>query len=112
MTVGEWIRTRSPAPPPAIASRVIASLGKRVDDDAARAVESCLDAAIVLLEQLLATDPLDRGNATELLAADALVTYAFEAAAATPERLDDRAADAMLRLAALANGDRRAVRDR
>lgn len=112
MTVGEWIRTRSPAPPPAIASRIIASLGNRAGDDAACAAESCLDAAVMLLEELLATDPLDRRAAAELLAADALVTYAFEAAAANADRLDNRAADAMVRLAALANDDGQAVRDR
>ena len=102
MTVGDWIRTRSPVPPPALAARVVASLGSRADDDASRAAECCLDAAIDLLEQLLASDPLDRSEASALLAADALVTYAFEAAADAPDRLDHRAVEAMVRLAALA----------
>ena len=102
MTVGDWIRTRSPAPPPALATRVIAALGSRVDDDASGAAECCLDAAIGLLDQLLAGDPLDRSEAPALLAADALVTYAFEAAADAPDSLDDRAAEAMVRLASLA----------
>ena len=103
MTVGGWIRTRVPAPRPTFAARVIASLGSRADEDAVRAAERCLDAAIALLEQLLAGDPLDRRDASALLAADALVTSAFEAAADAPDSLDDRAAHAMLRLAALAD---------
>ena len=102
MTVGDWIRTRSPAPPPDLAAQVLGSLGSRADEDASRAAECCLDAAIGLLERLLASDPLDRSEASALLAADALVTYAFEAAADTPDRLDHRAAEAMVRLAALA----------
>lgn len=112
MTVADWIRARSPAPPPAFAARVIAALGDRADDDASRAAESCLDVAIALLGQLLDRDPLDRSQAAALLAADALVTYAFEAAADTPEQLDDRAADAMARLAALAENGAPAARER
>lgn len=112
MTVGDWIRTRSPAPPPALATRIIASLGSRADDDASRAAERCLDAAIALLDELLAADPLDRSDASALLAADALVTYAFEAAAETPDRLDDRAEEAMVRLAALAGDGPVAAHDR
>jgi hypothetical protein len=112
MTVADWIRARSPAPPPAFTALVIASLGSRADDDAVRVTECCLDAAIALLDQLLAGDPLDRSEASALLAADALVTYAFEAAADAPDRLGDRAADAMVRLAALAGDDREAAHER
>jgi hypothetical protein len=112
MTVGEWVRARSPTPPPALTSGVIAALGSRADAAVDGASELCLDAAIAVLEQLLASDALQRSAAMELLAADALVTYAFEAAAANPERLENRAAGAMVRLAALASDDRRAARDR
>lgn len=112
MTVADWIRARSPAPPAAFAARVIASLGARGDEDASRAAECCLDAAIVLLEQLVASDPLGRSEAPALLAADALVTYAFEAAAEAPDRIDDRAGEAMVRLAALARDGRQAIHER
>ena len=112
MTVGDWIRTRSPAPPPAFVARVIASLGKRADEDASCAATCCLDAAIALLEQLLVGDPLGRSDASALLAADALVTYAFEAAADSPDSLDGRAAEAMVRLAALAGDGRPATHSR
>jgi hypothetical protein len=111
MTVGDWIRVRSPAPPPAFTARVLASLGSRANDDAARVTECCLDAAVTLLEELLSRDPLERSDASALLAADALVTYAFEAAADAPDSLDDRAAGTMVRLAALAD-DRRAAHER
>jgi len=112
MTVGDWIRARSPEPPPAFTALVLESLGSRTHDDAARVTECCLEAAVALLEELLAGDPLERSDASALLAADALVTYAFEAAADTPERLDDRAADAMVRLAALSQDGRQAAHER
>ena len=105
MTVADWIRARSPAPPAALAAAVIASLGEYGNDDASRTTVCCLDAAIALLQELLAGDPLDRSEAAALLAADALVTYAFEAAADSPDRLDDRAAEAMARLAVLAGDE-------
>jgi len=105
MTVADWIRARSPAPPPALAASVIASLGEHGGHDASRTTECCLDTAVALLEELLADDPLPRSEAAVLLAADALVTYAFEAAADSPDRLDHRAVDAMARLALLA-GDK------
>ena len=112
MTVADWIRSRSPAPPPALATAVIASLGAHGDDDASRAAERCLDAATALLEELLAGGPLGRSEAAALLAADALVTYAFEAAADSPDHLDGRAAEAMLRLAALAGDGPAAAHER
>jgi hypothetical protein len=45
-----------------------------------------------------------RESALDLLAADALATYALEAAAETPATLEDRALDAMNRLTAIADG--------
>jgi hypothetical protein len=109
MTVSDWIATRSPAPPPALSSRIIQSLGDNARVDAALADRACLDAAVDLLEGLLAREPLGRDAATELLTADALVTYAFEAAAARQGELEERAADAMLRLATLAASGERPV---
>jgi hypothetical protein len=51
---------------------------------------------------LLADGRTGRECAPELLAADALVTYAFEAASDDSPRLAGRARDAMTRLARLA----------
>jgi hypothetical protein len=42
---------------------------------------------------------MSRAQALDLLAADALLTYAFEAAADEPQSLVARADDAMLRIA-------------
>lgn len=103
MTVHDWIVSRTPPPPTALASRILESLGADARSDATHAERACLDAAVALLAGLLARDPLGRDGAADLLAADALVTYAFEAGAANDDQLDHRAAEAMMRLAALAD---------
>jgi hypothetical protein len=87
--------------------RVEEALGNSAAEDVRVLPERCLDAAIHLLEPLLGRDEMGRECALDLLAADALVTFAFEAAGAEPETLDARARDALVRLAALASdGDR------
>jgi hypothetical protein len=101
MTVLDWLQSRTPVPPTAMMARVVEALGSRGDKDASDAHIVCLAAAAVLLERLLAEDALGRDSAIDLLAADALVTYAFESAAVDTEMLDDRAATAMARLGAL-----------
>ncbi len=64
----------------------------------------CLDAADDLLGELLARSSAGRESALDLLTVDALVTYAFEAAADSPESLPAACAtDAMTRLAAVAH---------
>src|SRR5206468_12086332 len=96
------LQSRTSVPPAAMMARVIRALGNRAGNDASDAYTACLDAAAELLERLLADDDLRRDSAIDLLAADALVTYAFESAALDIDRLDDRAASAMTRLGALA----------
>jgi hypothetical protein len=54
-----------------------------------------------LVGSLLDDEATSRGSALDLLAADALVTYAFEAASERPAELSARAASAMARIAAL-----------
>ena len=71
-TVGAWLAGREPAPPPALAEA-------RLLREAATTRESALD----------------------LLAADALVTYAFEAAADEPDTLPARVERATARIARL-----------
>jgi hypothetical protein len=56
-----------------------------------------------LLTRLLSGDCTSRDCALDLLAADALVTYAFELAANDPSRIGERAQQATARLAALAS---------
>jgi hypothetical protein len=101
MTVGEWLATRTPPPPPALLSRIRGLLGDDAEVDAEVAADRCLDAAERAVEGLLRSGRTGRESAADLLAADALVTYAFEAATARPHDLLVRARSAMGRLARL-----------
>jgi hypothetical protein len=101
MTIGEWLATRIPAPPPQLMHRVRDALAEAADDDASGAADRCVEAAERTVAQLLRDGRTGRESAADLLAADALVTYAFEAAGADPARLVDRAQSAMVRLARL-----------
>lgn len=62
-----------------------------------------LAAAEHTVERLLRAQSTSRVSALDLLAADALATYAFELAADHPERIPELAAQAMARFAALAS---------
>ncbi len=104
MTIGEWLATRRPVPPPQLMRGVREALGRASDEDARFAADRCIDAAERLVAQLLREGRTGRESAADLLTADALVTYAFEAAAEDPAGLLDRAQDAMVRLARLGAG--------
>jgi hypothetical protein len=112
MTVEAWLRSRTPPPPPALLERAVSALGSAAAKDASEADTVCLDAAVRLLEPLLREDRPGRESALDLLAADALTTYAFEAAGAELEHLDDRTVEAMRQLAGLAPGGERPPRSR
>jgi hypothetical protein len=101
MTIGEWLATRTPAPPPQLMQRIRDALGPAADDDARTTAERCVEAAERVVARLLHDGRTGRESAADLLAADALVTYAFEAAGDDPGRLVDRAQSAMVRLARL-----------
>ena len=64
--------------------------------------ETLLDVAATAMASLLHDGCLTRASALDLLAVDALVTYAFEAAADDPERIEVRTQQALARIAALA----------
>jgi hypothetical protein len=83
-------------------------LGTRLNDRSSYAHEALLATAESLLAELLALDCAGRDRALDLLAVDAMVTYAFEAAAESPETLATRATAAMASVAALAAPERRA----
>ena len=96
-----WLEGRRPAPPPALAERLrdaLADVAGAADESVA---ERCLAAGERLLAGLLARGCGSRDAALDLLAADALVTYAFEAASAEPARLEERARRAMANLATI-----------
>lgn len=101
MTVREWLAQRRPAPPPALLARIEGALGDAVGAAAGTATEACLRAAERLVTELLRGDCSSRASALDLLAADALVTYAFEGAAESPSTLAATATAAMARIASL-----------
>lgn len=102
MTLQRWLRDRRPSPPVRLALRIEEVLGDRLSQDAASAADLCVDAAESLLGELLEHSATGRESALDLLTVDALITYAFEAAAAEPERLAARANAAMTRLSHVA----------
>lgn len=110
MNLRSWLVSRRPAPPAPLVARMVDALG---GDDRARSAsvtEGCLDAATRLLEPLLRQERAGRESALDLLAADALVTYAFEAATESFDTIDATTGDAMLRLARLAGPEPRPAR--
>ena len=106
MTLKQWVESRTPMPPPALMRRMHPAL-TRVDAAGATTPDrAALDAALELAQEILGDGNAARGGAITLLAADALVTYAFEAAADDPDRLDALAVEAMNRIAATAETSR------
>jgi uncharacterized membrane protein len=101
VTIGAWLAARVPAPPEALRARLEAQLGDALSDDAREAPSRFLAAGERLAATLLASGSTSRDSALDLLAADALVTYAFEAASEAPADLATRASEAMVRIAAL-----------
>lgn len=100
MILNEWLETRTPAPPPRLLHRIVEILGPSANAEAGSAV--LVQAAERLLRDLTTHASLGRDSALDLLAVDALVTYAFEYAAASPETLLAATTDAIERLGAIA----------
>ena len=97
--MADWIRTRTPSAPEALSRRLIEIVGDDVSES-----PSALPAALVArAEDVLADIGNDRASATDLLAADALITYAMEAAAELSLDVDAIASDAAMRLAMVAS---------
>lgn len=108
MTVGEWLAGRTPEPPAPLSARLRESLGAALGEPDSSAHGAMLHTAETLLGALLALDCARRDRALDLLAVDAMVTYAFEAACEEPATLAARATEAMRDLAALATPTLRA----
>jgi hypothetical protein len=103
VTLREWLEGREPAPPPALAQRILelvaaSDSGGQPKDFA----EVCVASAERALKDLLASGVVSRSSALDLLAIDALITYAFEAASDEPSRVSELASDALIRLSRLA----------
>lgn len=101
-SLGAWLASRTPPPPDALVARLRAMLGDETLRPAGEAPDACLRAAERELTRLLGGDERSRDCAVDLLAVDALVTYAFEAACADdPARVAARADAAMAALSRL-----------
>jgi hypothetical protein len=99
MTHARWRDAVTPPPPATLAAAVEAHL----ESPDAITPDDYLEAAERLLAALLKDGCISRENALDLLVADALVTYAFEAASdKAPADIIDRAHRAMVRIAAFA----------
>lgn len=88
--------------PPALIARVQAVLAANHAADTLAVSEALLQASTTLLEAVLSEQQAGREVALDLLAADACVTWAFEAAADEPAGLPEQAGRAMERIAELA----------
>ena len=94
-----WVATRLPPAPEALARCVADTLAAHAEWEALPLAEALVEAAGALCDDVLHGDPSSREGALKLLAADACVTYAFEAAADAPETLVARAKGAERQLA-------------
>ena len=100
MTAADWLAARTPRPPDALAARLSTLVAGPANND--DVPEALIAAAEHTLRSLLRLNATDRSGALDLLAADALVTYAFEQATDDPETLEYKATAAMRRLSAIA----------
>ena len=100
-TVESWLAGLKPAPPLALAKRLTELLEPYRSWPATRVSDACEEAGERLLNGLLTSGATTRGSALDLLAVDALVTYAFEASADAPDEIERRSALAMQRISAL-----------
>jgi hypothetical protein len=97
----QWLASRMPSPPADLLARLSECVGSAAHDTVDVLPERAIETAERMLRQLLSTGDTGRTTALDLLVVDALVTYAFEAAADQPDTLGPRAQTAMHRLAAL-----------
>lgn len=110
MTIADWLETCTPAPPPTLATALRGALAPVLQTSVSsgeegqgnRAHAEMLRAAEALLLPVMRGSSAGRGMALDLLCADALVTYAFEAAAEDPESIAALADAAMRSIGSLA----------
>jgi len=106
MNDSEWVRSRRLPPPPALLERIELALSSHADDSTMSRSENFARAAAGVIAPLVAPDSVDasrdREVATNLLAVDALVTYAIEAAAEECGTIAQNVDRVIARLASLA----------
>lgn len=101
MTVDGWIAEREPPPPPRLRERLVELLHTHVRGEVTP--EALVRASGEVLAQLVRDGETARASALELLAADALATYAFESQSDDPDALEARCAWAMRHLSVVAD---------
>jgi hypothetical protein len=97
VNVRDWLAHREPSPPRELRERVQAlalAVPEHADDPAATLLDAAEAALIGLSRQPIG----ERATALDLLAVDALVTYALEVASQTPEQIPAISERAMTRL--------------
>lgn len=103
MTHLDWISSRQPASPPALVARVRELFAAHPEWERETVTEALVRASELLLATVLADEwAAARDGALDLLAADACITWAFEAASDDSGTLGPRAEEAMRRLASVA----------
>jgi hypothetical protein len=98
----EWLASRKPEAPPALAARVRELLASHPEWERLPRVDAFIEASELLLRRVLEGGAVARANALDLLAADACVTWAFEAAADDPAKIAAHAERATQGIAAIA----------
>ena len=102
MSLRDWLAHREPSPPRELRERVeeLALAVPELPDDPAGSLVAAAEAAPA---RLVLRSPGERATALDLLAVDALVTYAMECAATTPDGLPALSERAMARLSGAAS---------
>ncbi|MHB0964788.1 MAG: hypothetical protein ACYC5V_16440 [Gemmatimonadaceae bacterium] len=103
MTLQSWLDARLPEAPAALRRRIAELVAEHPEWETMPRQHALLAASEILMKDVLAAAPKDRDAALDLLAGDACVTYAFEAAADEPDGLGALADQAMQRIAKLAD---------
>jgi hypothetical protein len=100
----EWLGSREPAAPAALKAHLQGLFDQHPEWSALLLPEALAEAAELLLARVLTASVSSRSAATDLLSADACVTYAFEAATDDPASIAPLAERAMRRIAHIAAG--------
>jgi hypothetical protein len=98
----EWVASRDPEAPAALTLCARELLEAHPEWEQLSRVDALIEASEVLLRRVLEGGAVPRANALHLLAADACVTWAFEAAADDPAGIAGRAERATMGIAAIA----------
>lgn len=103
-TLGAWVDALDPRPPVTLHERLRTLLAPAAHRPVADVAQVCTETGVRLLGEMLATEATGRADALDLLAVDALMTYAFEAAADDSSQIESLASDAMVRIGSLPLG--------